>query len=184
MRIFLGSTSKHKLTAITEAASEVFPDEHDLVVQTFQVSSDINEQPVGLEETLQGARNRLKNLKTIIGDARYDLLVAMENGIFPVYVDGKELWFDLGWVVLEDPTGFPIYTNSSGIQVNTEYVEIARSRGFSTTTVGSISAERSAAERTDPNAFLTAGHVTRTNMLKQACKVALGQLLRHRADAQ
>lgn len=182
MKIFVASTSAHKLAAVKEASGEVFPD-GELDVQGAKAASEINEQPVGHEETLRGALNRLRNLKRIVGDTRYDLLVSMENGIFPVQIDNRQAWFDLGWVVVEDAYGNQRFAHSTGIEFDATAVEEARRRGFEKTTAGSIIAERTGADATDPHAHLTGGKVPRSDMLKQSLKTALGQLLQNKSSS-
>lgn len=180
MDIFVASTSAHKLAAVREASTEVFP--HDeLRVKGMKAASEINEQPVGHEETVRGALNRLKNLKQVIGSTRYNMLISMENGIFPVKIGDRQAWFDLGWVVVEDANGNQCFAHSTGIEFEAQFVEQAERKGFQTTTVGSIIAERTGADGTDPHAYLTAGKVGRSDMLQQTLKTALGQLFRNRS---
>lgn len=176
MNIFVASTSAHKLSAVKAASADVFPDA-TLNVQGAKAASEINEQPVGHKETLRGALNRLKNLKGIIGDTRYDLLVSMENGIFPVQIEDRQAWFDLGWVVVEDAKGNQRFAHSTGIEFDASAVQEAQRRGFDKTTAGSIIAERTGADSTDPHAYLTGGKVLRSDMLRQTLKATLGQLL-------
>lgn len=54
MYIIVGSTSKHKLEAVTNTLQEIFGDEADLKVNYRNVSSQIAAQPVGHEETVRG----------------------------------------------------------------------------------------------------------------------------------
>ena len=175
MDIFVASTSAHKLSAVKEASVEVFPDAQ-INVQGAKAASEINEQPVGHDEILRGALNRLKNLKVIIGGTRYDLLISMESGIFLVQIDDRQAWFDLGWVVVEDIHGNKRFAHSAGIEFDARDVQEAQQRGFDKTTVGSIIAEHTSADSTDPHAYLTGGKVSRSDMLKQTLKTALGQL--------
>lgn len=176
MEIFVASTSECKLEAVKNASKEMYP---DVVVNVHgrKASSGINEQPVGHEETVQGALNRLKSLKDIIGQTRYDLLVAFENGIFAVTIGGQETWFDLGWVVVEDVDGNQAFACSTGMEFPVGDVEEARQRGFSRSTVGSVIAERTGADSADPHSYLTKQTVTRADMLGQSLKTALGQIL-------
>lgn len=176
MNIFVASGSIHKISAVRDGTAEMFPGTA-LDVRGIKVPSDINEQPVGHEETIQGALNRLENMREVIGETRADLLVAIENGIFSVELFGKPTWFDLGWVVVEDADGNHCLAHSTGIRVYEDDVDEAERRGFATTTVGSIYAARTGADATDPNVHSTNVHVSRAEMLKQAFKTAFGQLL-------
>jgi inosine/xanthosine triphosphatase len=57
MQIFVGSTNPVKINAATIAASETWP---EVMVQGFDVTSGVNEQPITDQETKQGAINRAK----------------------------------------------------------------------------------------------------------------------------
>lgn len=174
MDILVASTNAHKLAAVREAARTVFPGQ-ELNVRGIKAASDINEQPVGHQETVRGAMNRLQNLKAIAAQTRCDLYVSLENGIFPVNVGDQETWFDVGWVVVEDAAGNKSLSHSTGIEIGHGDVKEAQRRGFDQTTAGSMIAERTGADSTDPHAHLTNGHVPRSEMLKQALMAAFGQ---------
>ena len=72
-RVRVASTSLAKLRAVEQAL--------DATVEGCSVPSMVANQPVGLEETLQGARNRLRNM---LGDeetsSTHTMAVAIENG--------------------------------------------------------------------------------------------------------
>jgi non-canonical (house-cleaning) NTP pyrophosphatase len=176
MDIFVASTSIHKIAATEQAATKAYPGV-SIAVHGLKASSGINEQPVGNEETLQGACNRLACIRGALqGQTRYDILVAMENGIFPVVLDGKQTWWDAGWVVVEDVGGNRGIASTTAVRLPDEDVRIAKERGFATTTVGSVIAERSGADGTDPHAHLTGGLMKRVSSLEQALLAALGQI--------
>jgi len=177
MEIFVASTSKHKLEAVNNVANTLFP-ESKPKIEGRKTASEINEQPVGHEETVRGALNRLENLKKVIGETRYDILVALENGIFPIKIREREAWFDLACVVVEDAEGNQSFAHSTGVEFDAQTVEEARKKGFETTTVGSLIAERTGADSTDPHSYLTNQIVSRREMLEQALKTAMGQLAR------
>ncbi len=55
MTIFVGSTNPVKLNAVIQAASETWP---EVVVKGYEVASGIPEQPIGDDQTRQGAQAR------------------------------------------------------------------------------------------------------------------------------
>ena len=175
MDIFVASTSEHKIGAAREAAKLAFSGK-TLLVKGHKAASDINEQPVGHDETLQGALNRLAHLKELVGATRFDLLVAMENGIAVVHTEKGDMWFDTGFVIVEDANGLQGIALSTGIRFDNADVEEARGLGFATTTVGSIIAKRTGADGTDPQKMLTNKLVSRAEMMKQALLAAIGQV--------
>lgn len=46
----------------------------------YKTKSGINEQPFSVEETYTGAKNRLQDLKTRVGDSDYKFLISIESG--------------------------------------------------------------------------------------------------------
>ena len=180
MKIFVASTSSHKVAAAREAAQEAYPEE-GCIVEGRASASGVNEQPIGNDETLRGALNRLANLRlNVMADQiHYDLLVAMEGGLFSVQSDTGDQWFDCGWVVVQDSIGRRTIAHCSGVEFPQADVAQAREKGFETTTVGSIIAQRVGADGTDPQRYLTDGLVCRLTILRQALVAALGQLRIH-----
>lgn len=80
VRVAVASKAKVKLSAVRDAFTSVFK---SLDVTGESCPSLINEQPYGHEETLLGARNRLKAALaiTMSRHPRPDYVVSMENGI-------------------------------------------------------------------------------------------------------
>ncbi len=175
MDIFVASTSEHKIGATRDAAKIAFHGK-TLNIKGHKAASGINEQPIGNEETLQGAFNRLTNLKTVIGGTRYDLLVAMENGLFVVNMNGTDMWIDSGWVIAQDADGRQAIAQTAGVPFPTADVEIARAEGFATVTAGSVIARQPGVDGTNPHGYLTNSLVHRTETLKQAILAAMGQI--------
>lgn len=103
MRINVGSKNPVKLAAIREVMGPRFP---KASFEPVAVSSDVSDQPVGFEETLQGAMNRARAAFAL----SCDLAVALESGLVPVPLtctgymnltacaifDGKEMFLGLG----------------------------------------------------------------------------------------
>lgn len=103
MQLFVGSTNPVKINAVTNAASETWP---DVVVTSIDVPSGVNSQPIGDQETRTGARNRavaaldqgLRTLKEQKQTTAQDkvLGIGLEGGV--VELDGQ-LWSSV-WVVV------------------------------------------------------------------------------------
>lgn len=177
MRIAVASTSVHKVQAAKDACAHVFAD--DIVAEGFKAQSGVNEQPYGLEETLKGAENRLAHLRNIIGDQYFDLLVAMEGGIFSLGTGEDERYFDCGWVIASDAEGNTARGTCTGLEYPRDAVQEARKRGFETTTIGTVLQQRGLIlDGTDTHASLTNGVLTRASVLHVGLLSALGQLLR------
>jgi non-canonical (house-cleaning) NTP pyrophosphatase len=183
MKIAVASTSVHKLEAVQLACNEVFGP--GVEIQGFKANSGVNEQPNGQAETLLGAENRLAHLIQLIGQTQYDLRVAMEGGIFSIGEGDAERIFDCGWVVASDAGGLVARGTCTGLEYPKDAVAEARTRGFKTTTVGTVLQERGAiTDGTDTHASLTNGVLTRAHVLHVGLLSALGQLLRQSEKLQ
>ena len=102
MIVRVGSMNPVKLGAIREVMAGVFPEAEFVPVA---VPSEVPDQPLGLEETLRGARNRARN-----AFADCFLSVALESGLVEVpgsktgymnltacaIFDGREMYVGLG----------------------------------------------------------------------------------------
>jgi inosine/xanthosine triphosphatase len=100
--IRVGSLNPVKLGAVRAVMEERFP---EAIFEPVAVASGVSDQPVGLEETLRGARNRAEN-----AFADCDLSVALESGLVEVpgsntgymnltacaIFDGREMYVGLG----------------------------------------------------------------------------------------
>jgi len=178
---YVASTSAHKIGAVKNVLEAMGPTVERHRVEGVRAESGINEQPVGHEQTLQGAFNRLSDLKeqlktrsaeTNIGTSQ--ILVSIENGIYRV----ADKWFDIAYVVVEDNRGNIAISPSAGIEYPSQFVDEARNRGFASTTVASVMAEKlqDASIGTDPHKYLTGGRITRQQLLEEAFEAAQHQL--------
>jgi len=173
--VALGSTSIYKRDATLKTFQEVYPN-YEIEIVLLKAASEINSQPIGNEETLLGAMNRLKNTKIALEGKHYDFVVAMENGIISI-LNGKDtLWFDVGWIILEDAEGRQSVSVSTGVNFPNRFIAEAEHRGIQGSTVGAIIAQETGADEWNPHQYLTNGQLSRTDLLGQALKTAIGQL--------
>ena len=195
-RIVLGSKGKQKIEALEAALAALtysgktsergrssggalnwlfsLPvDQRARAVCPVAVSSLINEQPWGFEETLQGALNRLAAAKSV--DPGGLLFVAVENGL----VDVAGETYDFAWVVAEDSkSGTIARAMSTTVRFPDELCDAVRTpEAAKVTTVGSlIAAATAGCDPQDPHTLLTSHAVSRKEILQQAILVCLGQL--------
>ena len=137
--------------------------------------SEINEQPYGIEETLLGAENRIKNMKSklLSKNLEYSLIVSIENGIIPA----GDYYIDLAVVVIEMNDGTRSVSTSCGVMFPKDDVEEARNRGFYLNTAGSVIAERIGCPSNDPHSALTGQIFNRKSLLEEAVKLCFSQIL-------
>ena len=62
MKIFVGSLNPVKISAVEEVFLEYFPN-RTFSIQGISVSSDVSDQPIGLDIVVQGAVNRATNVR-------------------------------------------------------------------------------------------------------------------------
>lgn|SRR3989338_1043353 len=163
----LGGTSTHKLEALKEACSRIGIKAE---IQGSPAESEINAQPYGFDETYRGALNRAQNTRK---ESPETMSIGIENGIVPIA--GK--FIDLAVIVVIMPNGQEFVGTSTGVEFPKEAVETARSRGFDTTTAGSIIAETMGGSGTDPHSILTHGKVSRREILIDAIVAVLSRAL-------
>ncbi|UJP66167.1 inosine/xanthosine triphosphatase [Mongoliitalea daihaiensis] len=95
--IIVGSKNPVKISCTDIAFHQAFDDA--FLIEGLNVGSGVSNQPIGDEETYQGALNRAKNSKTVFPEADY--WVGIEGGIETM---GEEMQA-FAWVVILDKTG-------------------------------------------------------------------------------
>mmetsp|Transcript_18243 Transcript_18243/g.24038 ORF Transcript_18243/g.24038 Transcript_18243/m.24038 type:complete len:202 (-) Transcript_18243:75-680(-) len=177
-RILVATTSELKIEAV-KLAFEMSFEEKQIIFHCEGISapSSINAQPFGMNETLQGALNRLEYAINSENYESYDYIVSIENGIFEV--NQGQQFFDIGWIVLQRRSdGKRVFSTTPSIEFSSEVVEQAKQKGFSTTTVGDILSEtyEGNCNTKDPHSFLTHSKFSRVDLLELGVKAALAQL--------
>eukprot|EP01125_Pyxidicula_operculata_P021595 TRINITY_DN8406_c0_g1_i1.p1 TRINITY_DN8406_c0_g1~~TRINITY_DN8406_c0_g1_i1.p1 ORF type:complete len:185 (+),score=14.55 TRINITY_DN8406_c0_g1_i1:91-645(+) len=173
--VAVGTTSALKVSAVKKAFTQAMPGQ-EIDCKGYPTASNINEQPVGWEETIKGAKNRLSNLKQITStnnERNNDYFVSIENGIIPTGVPDFQ-WIDFGWVLMEDKSGKQFGASSGGIQFSDKYVEAAKKSGFDKTTAGEIMSKELNCDSKDPHKTLTSDLVKREDFLVQAVLSCIG----------
>lgn len=114
--VFVASTAAQKLGAAERALGGE--------TAGFECPSLVSDQPVGFDETLRGAKNRLASLLGQLGEApEVDLVVSIESGLIKSLVGEEETWIDVAVVLVRDmSTGAESVATSAGVRVPTEYV--------------------------------------------------------------
>ena len=94
MKVIVGSKNPVKLRATQNVLEKIYT---ELEVQATDVDSEVPDQPIGLEITIQGAINRAKNAFS----REFDLAVGIESGLLevPNSITG---YLDLQWCAIYD----------------------------------------------------------------------------------
>lgn len=175
-RAIVGSSAVAKL----DAARAALP---GCTVVGFAAESQVRDQPIGLEETLRGARSRLTRVIESPDAAGADLAIAVENGIVcvrfgdnPTDNPTDEAWLDLALCVVRDlVSGKEGVSSSMGIALPpAEIAEWAESGAEGT--FGAWLAAETGCDQQDPHSYLTRGQHPRKVLLQQAISAALARL--------
>lgn len=171
MKIAVGSKNKAKIGAVEELLQD-YPHLAGAEVSGYDVSSEIAAQPLSLEETLRGARNRAKNAREA-GNADYG--VGIESGLIEVPYS-KSGYMDVTSCAIFDGTEYHL-----GISSAWEFkdAEIFRAIGAGEGEMTDVLVERgvfaSGDERSGNGAihYATKGRLDRKTYTKEAIRMAL-----------
>ena len=97
-KVYVASANPVKIEATKEGFLQMFPNKK-FEFEGMGVSSGIPEQPIGLEQTLMGALNRIENLKKIKKNGNF--YVGIEGGIRKMGHD----WFAFAWMAVQSESG-------------------------------------------------------------------------------
>lgn len=79
MIIAIGTTNPVKIQAVEETIQD-YPILAHSKIHSFSVSSDVSDQPLSIEETIQGAKNRARKAFEVCPSCRYSF--GIESGLF------------------------------------------------------------------------------------------------------
>jgi inosine/xanthosine triphosphatase len=165
VRIAVTSKSPIKIGAVRDALSGL---QLEAEVNGFKTDSAVGDQPRGLEQTHEGAVNRIASIPR----RDYDYIISIENGIHRL---GAQ-WIDSAVVVIETKDGRRSQAESAGIPIPAVAVRYADNmavhigRGVKATT-------HTEANYCDPHAAITKGMWPRQRLLSQAITLALIPIL-------
>lgn len=98
MKIVVASTNPVKIQATETAFRKMFQN-IDVAVIGISAPSEVADQPMSEEETLQGAMNRAENISKLASEADY--WVGLEGGL----TEKEEAVFTSNWVVIKSKEG-------------------------------------------------------------------------------
>lgn len=146
LTITVASKSKIKLSVVSGFFADVT---NHVLVTGVDVSSGVNEQPVGIEEILLGAETRLDNAQKLVES---DFYIAIESGI--IFNDKIGEWYDVA-IAVGRYKNHQFEGLSNYLKFPTDAVLAAKSSGFDTTTVGQVLFETGVvADAKDPHKSL------------------------------
>lgn len=170
MIIKVGTTNKGKIEAV-KIASTKYDILTGAVIEGIDVASGVNNQPIGLDETIQGAMNRAR---AAYETSECDLAFGLESGIFPA-PHAKSEYFDTTACAIYDGKQFHLGMSScfeyppemikKMLAENKEVTEVAIELGFAD--------DPAFREGLGMIGTLTKGRVTRIDYSVQAVQMAM-----------
>ena len=120
MKILMGTKNPGKVQGAKEAFEKYFD---NIEIEGIKVSSEVGDQPIN-EEILQGAQNRVKNLKRYAkeNNIKADLYISSEAGITNLLGE----WIDINLAVIENDDGVQSTGISQGFPIPDKYIDEIR----------------------------------------------------------
>ena len=117
MKILMGTKNPGKIQGAREAFEKYFD---NVEIEGIAVDSEVGDQPFD-EEILQGAKNRVKNLKEYAkkNNIEADFYISSEAGITKL-LGG---WIDINLAVVENNEGIQSIGTSQGFPIPDKYIE-------------------------------------------------------------
>lgn len=169
MKIKVGTKNKAKVEAVEEIIKE-YPHLSNFEIEGIEVISDVADQPISLEETINGAINRAKNA---FADCEYS--IGLESGWMSV-PKTKSGYMDVCVCAIYDGKECHLGLSSAWEFPNPEVTNLIIKDGLNTTQainkVGMTKNENIGSEE-GAVGLLTKGRMTRKEYTKQALRTAL-----------
>ncbi len=170
MKILMGTKNPGKIEGARQAFEKYFD---SVEIEGIAVESNVGVQPVN-EEILQGAKNRIKNLKEYANtnNIKADFYIASEAGITNLLGE----WIDINAVVIEDSKGFQSIGTSQGFPIPDKYIEEIKQ-----TELGKVMDRLFSGKELGKGkggiSFLTKDEITRIDLTRNAFIMALTRFI-------
>ena len=166
MRILIGTINPGKIEGAKQAFEKYF---ENIEIEGIAVNSDVGDQPIN-EEIIQGAKNRVKNLKEYAknNNIKADYFISSEAGITNLLGE----WIDINAVVVEDSKGYQSVGISQGFPIQDKYIEEIKATELGKV-MDKIFDGKELSKGKGGISFLTKDEVTRIDLTKNAFIMAL-----------
>ena len=169
MKINIGSITTVKVGAVSEIIQD-YPHLSDAVLRELQTDSGVSVQPKSLEETIQGAMNRAKN---VFDDCDYS--IGIESGLMHV-PNTKTGYMDVCVCVIYDGKEFHIGLSSAWEFPDKKITELMIKEGLDMSEAinrAGLTDNPQIGSEEGAIGILTKGRLTRKDYTKQALRTAL-----------
>ena len=166
MKILIGTKNPGKIEGAREAFEKYFD---NVEIEGISVNSEVGDQPIN-KEILQGAKNRVKNLKKYAKEnqIKADFFISSEAGITNLLGE----WIDINAVVIEDSKGLQSIGTSQGFPIPDKYIEEIKETELGKVMDKIFSGKELGKGKGGIN-FLTKNEVTRIDLTRNAFIMAL-----------
>ncbi len=171
MKVLIGTKNKGKVEGAKLALEHYF---ENVEIEGVSVSSDVPDQPVDAE-TLQGAENRIKNLKAYASEnnLKVDLFVAIESGLAQIF--GK--WFTINVAVIADENGFQSHGIGPAFPVPENLVDSIKELGLGHVMTEVFKEDKDLHNRGGGIQLLTKDVISRIHITEDAFVMALTRFI-------
>ncbi len=167
MKILIGTTNKAKTTAVRNIADLYFP---DVTYENHVVPSLVAEQPIGNEETRQGAINRARQLVELIDG---DIGIGLEGGVFQI----DEIMYVCNWGALVTKSGELYTATGAGVPLPEEVSAQIREGKELGPVMDVFTNKNGIRHEEGAIGVFTNGLVTRSQMFEHIMRLLIGQYL-------
>lgn len=166
MKILIGTKNPGKIEGAREAFEKYFD---NVEIEGISVNSEVGDQPIN-KEILQGAKNRVKNLKKYAKEnqIKADFFISSEAGITNLLGE----WIDINAVVIEDSKGLQSIGTSQGFPIPDKYIEEIKETELGKV-MDKIFSGKELGKGKGGISFLTKDEVTRIDLTRNAFIMAL-----------
>lgn len=166
MKILMGTKNPGKIEGARQAFEKYFK---NVEIAGIPVSSNVGDQPIN-KEILQGAKNRVTNLKEYAtnNNIEADFYISSEGGI----TDFLGEWIDINAVVIEDSKGFQSIGISQGFPIPDKYIDEIRETELGKV-MDKIFSGKELGKGKGGISFLTKNEVSRIDLTRSAFIMAL-----------
>lgn len=170
MKILMGTKNPGKIEGARQAFEKYFD---NVEIEGISVESEVGNQPFN-EEILQGAKNRIKNLKKYANNnnIKADFYIASEAGITNLLGE----WIDINAVVIEDSKGFQSIGTSQGFPIPDKYIDEIKETELGRV-MDRIFKGKELGKGKGGIGFLTKDEVTRIDLTRNAFIMALTRFI-------
>lgn len=167
VNVLVTSNSEIKI----KAAETIFRDKFKVATSSLKVTgiktkSNVNSEPIGLEQAMSGAQNRIKDLKQHHNSSNYikPYIVSIENFFTELRKDHKPT--DHALVIIENPQGEQYMYLSVGVEIAPDLYNTALQQNEAT--IGEILSKKYNVRADDWHSYVTANKIDRLQQIVSA----------------